>query len=329
VGSSGTAPNSIIAGPFALGTSLTASYNDINTPGATGFWNGITAPSGGYTIYKNKPNNGPAIYVANNDSDLINYANEPGFGGTGAFSGITAAYLFLAGATDTAVLNYDFPDIVTDSMVLHVDATFGPSYPKGGTTFHDLSGGNSNIVLTGTPSYGGVTSHYITFNTGVTGQYGTLASFLPYNNFTVEFALQPNALPGTGSFFRNITNGNGYRNDGWYSEFGVGYFDPFAAQAASQSYAPYTLVPATGSVYYMTITYNNRAVNIYRSGATVASGTASFDMAPPTNGKLIGAAPFGQYPSPINFYMLRVYSRVLSSSEIIKNFNATRANYGV
>ena len=38
----------------------------------TGYYNGITPPSGGYTIYLNKANNGPSIYTVTNDAQLIN-----------------------------------------------------------------------------------------------------------------------------------------------------------------------------------------------------------------------------------------------------------------
>ena len=41
-----------------------------NTP-VSDYWNGITPPSGGYTIYLNKASQGPSIYVAANDAELI------------------------------------------------------------------------------------------------------------------------------------------------------------------------------------------------------------------------------------------------------------------
>ena len=42
---------------------------------STGYYNGITPPSGGYTIYLNKASGGPSIYVASNDSQLISLTN--------------------------------------------------------------------------------------------------------------------------------------------------------------------------------------------------------------------------------------------------------------
>ncbi len=41
----------------------------------TDYYNGITPPSGGYTIYLNKASGGPSIYTAANDSQLISLTN--------------------------------------------------------------------------------------------------------------------------------------------------------------------------------------------------------------------------------------------------------------
>lgn len=38
---------------------------------STSYYNGYTPPAGGYTVYLNKAANGPAVYVASNDSELI------------------------------------------------------------------------------------------------------------------------------------------------------------------------------------------------------------------------------------------------------------------
>jgi hypothetical protein len=42
---------------------------------STGFWNGITPPTSGYTVYVGRNSNDPSIFVANNDSELIQVGN--------------------------------------------------------------------------------------------------------------------------------------------------------------------------------------------------------------------------------------------------------------
>ena len=42
----------------------------------TGYYNGITPPSGGYTIYLNKASGGPSIYCPADNSQLISLTNS-------------------------------------------------------------------------------------------------------------------------------------------------------------------------------------------------------------------------------------------------------------
>ena len=44
----------------------------------TGYVNGITPPDEGYVVYTLSSNNDPAIYVANEDIDLVKIANTLG-----------------------------------------------------------------------------------------------------------------------------------------------------------------------------------------------------------------------------------------------------------
>jgi hypothetical protein len=42
---------------------------------STGYYNGITPPSGGYTIYLNKASGGPSIYTVNTEAQLTGLTN--------------------------------------------------------------------------------------------------------------------------------------------------------------------------------------------------------------------------------------------------------------
>ena len=104
---------------------------------STGYYNGITPPSGGYTIYLNKASGGPSIYTVNTEAQL-----------TGLTSTIAGVPYTTSGQclnwfttqTDKMVFNIDYPAIVTDGLVLNLDAGFTPSYPTTNIYFSDLSG---------------------------------------------------------------------------------------------------------------------------------------------------------------------------------------------
>jgi hypothetical protein len=60
--------SSATRGGFKVGVSGGADYGPTST---TGFWNGVTPPAGGYTIYVDKASQGPSIHVASNNAQCI------------------------------------------------------------------------------------------------------------------------------------------------------------------------------------------------------------------------------------------------------------------
>jgi hypothetical protein len=60
--------SSATRGGFKVGVSGGADYGPTST---TGFWNGVTPPAGGYTIYVDKASQGPSIHVASDDAQCI------------------------------------------------------------------------------------------------------------------------------------------------------------------------------------------------------------------------------------------------------------------
>jgi hypothetical protein len=104
----------------------------------TDYWNGITPPSGGYTIYLNKSVNGPSIYVASNDSQLVNYTNR--IAGT-SYTTVNECLSYFASGADRMVLNFDIGNIVTDKISLCLLPQNSVCYPKGGGTWYDIANG--------------------------------------------------------------------------------------------------------------------------------------------------------------------------------------------
>jgi len=114
---------------------------------STGYYNGITPPTSGYTIYLNKASQGPSIYVASTDNDLITITNQ--ISGQN-YTGVTQCLTYFAGQTDKMVLNSDYPSIITNGLIMNLDASFIPSYPKSGSTWVDTSlNGNSATLVNG------------------------------------------------------------------------------------------------------------------------------------------------------------------------------------
>jgi hypothetical protein len=121
-------------GNFYIGTDDV----DKGPTSSTGYYNGITPPAGGYTIYINKATGGPSIYVASNDTQLISLTNR--IAGS-SYSTVAECLTYFAGQTDKVVLSFDIGNIVTDGISLCLLPQNSICYPKGGGSWYDIANG--------------------------------------------------------------------------------------------------------------------------------------------------------------------------------------------
>lgn len=129
------------------------------TTDLTGFWNGITPPSGGYTIYVNKDVSGPSITTLQSDAELVDFMfrtfpNDFGIiyqlpepSRVPVIFGIASTY------NDFIIIEKNYEDIITDDLVLCLDAGFKNSYGGLGNSWRDMSLENNQGTLINLPSY--------------------------------------------------------------------------------------------------------------------------------------------------------------------------------
>jgi hypothetical protein len=124
--------NTIKKGQAILGVN-DAGYGPTTT---TGFWNGITPPSGGYTIYVSRSTAGPNIYTPSSDSELITYAskltNVP-------FTSVSGTLAWFATQSNSIVVNKNYPNIAVSNSNAILDASFIPSYPTTNSICYSLA----------------------------------------------------------------------------------------------------------------------------------------------------------------------------------------------
>jgi hypothetical protein len=235
---------------------------------------------------------------------------------------------------------YGIPDIVTDGLVLNLDAGNPYSYLSGssGTTWANTVAVSSSIsgTLVNGPIY---SNGAITFD-GV-DDYVNITNSNVYSlssNFTfscwVKIISTPSGIVGIfGTFDDNNVTGSPF--SGWsfwlFSTTGLTYF---------------TLITGNGNVAYSTIRsnstytlntwYNLTGVNtggttyLYVNGIQQTQ-TSSAAIIAPTSGSVIGRA----YPNTADYYLngsvasSQIYNRALSQEEITQNFNALRGRYGI
>jgi hypothetical protein len=118
----------------------------------TDYWNGITPPVGGYTIYLNKATNGPSIYVASSDAELISLTNRIGLQ---SFTTVAQCLNWYRTQIDKMVMNIDYPAIPTNGITFISDIGTTLSYPLNGNfayTFDPTTSGGYSEFQSG-PTY--------------------------------------------------------------------------------------------------------------------------------------------------------------------------------
>jgi hypothetical protein len=309
----------------------------------TDYYNGITPPSGGYTVYINKASGGPSIYCPANDSQLISLTNS--IAGTN-YSTAADCLNWFATQTDKMIFNADYPAIVTNGLVLNLDAGFTPSYPTTGTTWYDLSGNSINGTLTNGPSFnssnsGNIstdgTNDYIDLGTPSALQMGT-------GNFTINVWVkiaspQPVETPGA-NFHPIIDSKNAAAAEAGYGMVWNAQYDKFLWSTGNGSSA--SEIFSTNSWTALKNTWAN-VVMIRQNGSTnngcfyinsvyeSLASTASVLNVNTTTKTLLGntADLYGQYWSKMTYGIVQVYNRALTAAEVLQNYNATKSRFGL
>jgi hypothetical protein len=313
----------------------------------TSYYNGITPPSGGYTIYLNKASGGPSIYTAANDAALISLSNTIA-GQT--FATAAAALAWFATQADKMVFNADYPAIITDGLVLNLDAGFTPSYPTTGTTWYDVSSSGNNGTLTNGPAFNtgsggsiefdGTDDYVLTSLNAASFSSLNMSLGLWFNTNTIKnntFALLAGARAGNDSyqplgFFietRNSWAGN------YSSNPGIVAISNYSRYAKS---APNSI--ANNTWYYVVQTATETETKLYINGSlvnTTTENTTLYTSIPYYFG--IGSyGNFGTYPGSTQYSgnysnqkitAAQIYNRSLSDAEVLQNYNATKSRFGL
>ena len=297
----------------------------------TDYWEGITPPSGGYTIYGYKGANGPSIYLANNDSELITLTNK--IAGTN-YTTVNECLNYYAGQTDKMVVNKDYERIITDGLVLNLDASFIPSYPKNGNTWYDISSGGNNGTLTNGPTFNSSDGGSIVFD-GVDDYVN-----ISFNDLTMDFSLGQTICmwikPTTGSNTarRNPYN-QAYGGSGTLTHEPNGTINYYFGTNGGNS-TPYvgrnsvfTVVANETAFISVTRDQTTNICNWYKNGVLFVTANAGGYVATAngTSPIWIGSGYAGRFLG--NIYDCRVYNRALSETEILQNYNAQKSRFGL
>lgn len=302
-------------GNFYIGTGDVAK----GPTSSTGYWNAITPPGGGYTIYLNKANNGPSIYVAANDSELVTITNR--IAGT-SYTTATECLSWFMTQSDKMVFNIEYPTCVTNDMVLSLDARFTPSYPKNGNTWYDLNpSGSNNVTLSNGPSYNSEGFGNIVFDG--TDDYANFFAPNLGTTTTVEMLCKIGSGYNGKMFFGFLYY------DVWCGGGNLGFNTAGGDVYGISSNSVTSLGLVNNWKHYVfemrsDVSYTNNKIYINGVSQSLSqqlggenAGSRNFNSG---NGRIAGWTADFNYPMPMNCGFFKIYNRALTQSEILINY---------
>ena len=236
-------------------------------------------------------------------------------------------------------VNYN-TSIVTNGLVLALDAANRKSYSGSGTTWTDLSGNNNSSSLQNSPAYNTGNQGYFTFNG--TNQY---SSFTSTSGFGVtnaspaaSMSMWVNLSRKGGSGSSNYQSIAGFRNNS-NADFYFLLLDSGGASVSTEARVRTTVSGYDINVpflnYFQQWTHivfvvNSTKSELYFNGLSVGSNTSISGNFGATSSFRIGNDfTSNAYWTSGNISNFLFYNRALLADEITKNFNAHRGRYGV
>jgi hypothetical protein len=231
------------------------------------------------------------------------------------------------------------PKIVTDGLVLCLDAGNTKSYPGSGTLWTDLSGNNNNGTLTNGPTYSsankggivfdGVDDYVIINNTIV----NSLLSGLTFNIWARINVL---AVQGLIVNFNSNSPGQGFNLRLLSNSIDMLYFTSGGNAIGRRSSTFPGINSWNNIVGLWNGSINESGFSIYLNGirvdnSNVAIGTVSSIVNGGANLE-IGRERYFAGPTSYfngNISQASIYNRALSAAEVLQNYNATKGRYNL
>ena len=230
---------------------------------------------------------------------------------------------------------YYSPKTVTDSLVLCLDAANRSSYISGSSTWSDLSGYANHATAYGPILLSTDGNGCFDFS-GATGA-GSYASSIGFTfasnmvqttgNFTFECWIKNPPASGQTGMFSNAGGGDGYR-------FGPGYDGIYVL--IGPNYTEFGISwngNLDSTKWYHVVTTWDRT-SAYRINAYLNGSYKNYGGIPTTQTAFTTAAPGIVRSSCCGIYtgklaMMKVYNKLLTASEILQNYNATKGRYNL
>lgn len=221
--------------------------------------------------------------------------------------------------------------VVSNGLQLYLDASNPVSYSGTGTTWTDLSTNTYATTIVGDPAFN---TTYFTFDGTV--EYVDTNQSLAAESFSVGAWFRSSAAGIKMILSKETTVGNPWNYRIWLNG---GQIIADMSQVSTQSSLSSPLTTYNnGNWYLVMLTRDDSTWYLYVNGSQVNTKLDTYTGSVTNSQELWigrsafqqgGASPSGSYQYTGDIGQVFIYNRVLSSSEILQNYNATKATYGL
>jgi hypothetical protein len=229
-------------------------------------------------------------------------------------------------------------NVVTDGLVVHLDAAIPTSWPGSGTTWYDLSGNGLNatpIYYSTSLGFFDTSSYSFAFQYPLSQKPMVLPNLaiLKTPSFSCEAWVKQTGYNASNEYWNQLFGGEQYLTNGFRCGVtGDGRPTFWTNQSGGNFSLTSSIYTTLNKFYHLVITYDlpSQTVNMYING--VNAGTvrnAVYNVPTNTSQFGIGGAMGGTYDQIGNIATFKMYNRAISQQEASDNFTATRNRFSV
>jgi hypothetical protein len=266
------------------------------------------------------------------NSNPLTIGDQPGFGEY--YGGrINSNLVYNRALSATEVLqNYYQGTIVTDSLLLLLDASNLVSYPGTGSTWKNLLNGGSNGTLNGSAVYNSIAGGSIEFNGPTTFDYVTVSDTVTHKtgqDFSYECWVYFTNLSG---FDKTIVGKVGC-NIGLLqagTSMGMTVFGPNGpCEAGNTHYTAYGTANTNVWEHWIGTYEVGVGIKTYKNGVLVNSAVVTGNIGNYPDTLFIGGSINANYSMDGYIQSAKTYSECLNQLEVSQNFNANKSRFGL
>jgi hypothetical protein len=228
---------------------------------------------------------------------------------------------------------YGGPDIVTDGLVLHLDAGNTKSYPGTGNTWFDMSGNENNGTNSNMTYISEANGAFSFNNTSSVSTIPNSSSLNPTIGLTIEAWVKFDGNDADFIFEKGNVNTQyslfshgGTLNDLRFRTYHVGY-----GSYSDLSVNKTTVGISTGNWYHCVGSWDGSVKKIFLNGALKGQSGMTANLVTTTTGAAVGR--FGGTTTGYYFggdiAKVAIYSIGLNDSQVLNNYNALKGRFNL